>query len=193
VDEASQPYGTIYILHGDDEFAIQRAIKDILSSPETKLSAENVIQLDGKTATLDEIYRSAYSLPFFAARTAVIVINPLAKIQSDAAKEKFISLLEGLPVSSLLILIIEDDSEGYGEKARWRVMGRNAWFREWAEKGRHGVAYKTCQLPTQNEMAGWIRRETEFKTERSLPPLLLNWHTAWGTIRWLPAARSVNC
>jgi DNA polymerase-3 subunit delta len=157
------PHGTLYLLHGDDSLAIHRAVMELIAQEGVSQedAGTNVTWLDGSNATVDEMYGAAYTLPFFTGKTMVVITNPTVKILSKEPQEKFIRLLEGLPETTLLILVIEDKYEPYGKKKGWQKLGEKSWLGKWAKAARPGYAYKIYKLPELSAMPEVIRREAE--------------------------------
>lgn len=146
----------VYVLHGDDTFAIRRALEAMEAKMGDASIAElNLSRLDGREARVDDIRSAANAMPFLAERRMVVVSHPLAKLAGEAAREQFRALLDGLPDSTALVLVIEDGIE----RGDWRTLKRDHWLRRWME-GAGGRAYlQTCQLPSLQRMTEWVRRE----------------------------------
>lgn len=168
--EAGAAHGTLYILHGDDSLAIHRMVKELTAQEgvDRDTAHTNITWLDG-AASVGEMYTAAYTLPFFTTKTRVVITDPTVKIQSKENQEKFLGLLEGLPETTLLILIIEDEYESYGAKRGWQKMSASSWLGKWAAKARPGCAYKVFKLPELSAMPDFIRREAEKQGGRITP------------------------
>lgn len=169
--ESKATHGTLYLLHGDDSLAIHRAVKELTvqDNVDEATARINVTWLDGTSASVDQMHTAAYTLPFFTGTTRVVITNPIAKIQSRENQEKFIRLLEGLPETTLLILVIEDEYESYGSKRGWQKMSASSWLGKWAAKARPGCAYKVYKLPEQSAMPEIICKEAERQGGRIAP------------------------
>jgi DNA polymerase-3 subunit delta len=161
--EQRTSHGTLYILHGDDALAIHRAVKELIAQDgvDVDTAHNNITWLDGHDAGVNEIYNAAYTLPFFTTKTRVVVTDPLIKIQTKDSQEKFLRMLEGLPESTLLVMVIEDVYESYGKNKGWQKLSGNSWLGKWAGTARAGCAYKIYKLPNQKKMPEIIRTETE--------------------------------
>jgi DNA polymerase-3 subunit delta len=152
----------VYIFHGDDSFAIQRHIETMLRQlGEPSLAALNVTRLDGRQASQDALYETANAMPFLAERRIVIFTYPFARIQSDAARKRFLAFLNGLPPSTALLLVVEDQLEGRGRNKDWRSLPNKPthWIRRWLDDAGRRAFYQLCQLPSPHEMPEWIRKE----------------------------------
>lgn len=164
--EPKVAHGTIYILHGDDALAIHRAVKELIAgdgqdSEKAQSEHINVTWLDGNSATVDQMYTAAYTLPFFTGKTRVVITDPIARIQSQEKQDKFIRLLDKLPDTTLLILVVEDEPEGYGKNTVWRKLGNSSWLMKWINKGQPGCGYRNYKLPEQGAMPNHIIKEAE--------------------------------
>ena len=97
----------VYVLHGDDTFAIRRALEAMEAKMGDASIAElNLSRLDGREARVDDIRSAANAMPFLAERRMVVVSHPLAKLAGETAREQFRALLDGLPDSTALVLVI---------------------------------------------------------------------------------------
>lgn len=115
----------------------------------------NITRLDGRQAGIDELYSAANSMPFMAERRLVILTHPFARLNSDSARKKFMELLDGLPSSTALVLVIED----LIDRRDWKTLHKNHWLRRWMSGAGSRALYQLCQLPALNRMPEWIREE----------------------------------
>jgi len=150
---------SLYILHGDDTFAIQRHLDGMLSKMGDPGIAEmNLSRLDGRDAGEDAIYGAVNAMPFLAERRMVVLTNPFARLKAEPARVRFRAMLDNLPESTALVLVIEDSVD----RGDWESLGKNHWLRRWMD-GADGQRYhyQLCQLPPPARMADWIRQETK--------------------------------
>src|SRR5512147_2836430 len=98
---ASEP--VVYLLHGDDEYAISRFVTGLEASlGDAATASMNITRLDGRTFNLDNLYAVTSALPFLAARRLVILTHPSERLKSSpAAQQKFLSQLEKVPPTTL--------------------------------------------------------------------------------------------
>jgi len=98
---------TVYLLHGNDEFAIRSFLEEQLKPKmgDSSESAMDITTLDGSSSKIDGIKSEALSMPFLSKRRMVVVTNPLVLAKSKSNQEKFIDLLESIPPTTALILI----------------------------------------------------------------------------------------
>ena len=160
--EASKP--SLYLLRGDD----QSKINEILAGFQTGLGDPsmadlNTIRLNGESLNFEALQADALTMPFLADRRLVIVENArslLAKAGKDAS-EKYLDLFATLPVSSALVLVVDDQvSKRRGER-NWENHKSYAWVTKWIEEnGKKGIIID-CLLPVDEDMPAWIMRKAK--------------------------------
>ena len=177
------PEARVIICHGDDEIAIAQYIRtleaEIRSDP---MGDVNLTCLDVKTAGDNEVATAIMSAPFFAARRLVVLENPLPVLRgrgggdedeaenslrepepagSPEKKQKLITLLEGVPETTLLVLIIEDQ-QAWDKKSKsmeWTVLKPSHYLVKWANAQNGGALLQPYLLPKAQEMPGWLAKE----------------------------------
>jgi DNA polymerase III subunit delta len=144
----------VYLLHGDDDFAIARFVSELeakLGDP--SLAAMNVTRLDGRTFNPEELLSIAATLPFLARRRIVILENPLSRLATDEAREKFLNTLEGLPPSTALVLVenrpLTDERD--------RRKGKLHWLERWAASAGERVYIRPFMQPKGAALVQWIQ------------------------------------
>jgi len=160
--EASKP--SLYLLRGDD----QSKINEILAGFQTGLGDPsmadlNTIQLNGESLNFEALQADALTMPFLTDRRLVIVENArslLAKAGKDVS-EKYLDLFATLPVSSALVLVVDDQvSKRRGER-NWENHKSYAWVTKWIEEnGKKGIIID-CLLPVDEDMPAWIMRKAK--------------------------------
>jgi DNA polymerase-3 subunit delta len=144
----------VYILHGDDEYAIA----GFIASMETKmgdpsLAAMNTTRMEGSAYSLENLAATVCAMPFLAERRLVILADPLGGMKSTAVREKFTSILEKVPPSTALVLVIQHPLVSEQEKRR----GVQHWLQKWASD-QAGCAYeREFLLPRGEQMIRWIQ------------------------------------
>jgi DNA polymerase-3 subunit delta len=149
------PDPIIYILNGDDEFAINGFVAKLQAGLGDPTMADmNTARLDGRATTLDQLVNAISVMPFLAPRRLVIVTSPLAlaKARSEPAKQKFLDVLGRVPDSTMLVLIETDPLTD----ERDRKKGKVHWLEAWAHAAGGRVALKPFALPRGPAMAQWI-------------------------------------
>lgn len=146
----------VYVFHGDDPFAIRRQVDAMVKQMgDPALADLNITRLDGKQASDDDIRSAANAMPFLTERRLVILTHPFAKLTSDATRKRFAALLDGLPPSTALVLVLDDTYE----RRDWKTLHGAHWLRRWMNAAGPRAMYKLCQLPAMNRMPEWIREE----------------------------------
>ena len=162
--QADKP--VVYIVHGDDPLAIKRFLHGIIEKMGDPSIAEmNTTRLDGRQASEDDIRSAANSMPFLTDRRLVILTNPTARLSSDKGRKSFTALLDGLPDSTALVLVVEDTLE----RGKWKTLHDSHLLRRWVEKaGKRGL-YHACQLPALGAMSRWVQEEARRQKGQFLP------------------------
>lgn len=146
----------IYLVNGDDEFAIAGFIADLLSRlGDPGLAAMNTTRLDGRAINPDELLGVAAQMPFLAPRRIVILEHPLARLATPEAQQKFLGIMAKIPPSTALLLV---EYRLLTEKKE-RKEGKIHWLEKWAlgEPGR--VKLYTYTVP--KDITGWILKQAE--------------------------------
>jgi DNA polymerase III subunit delta len=168
---------TVYLLHGNDEFSIKRAIGELQAKIQFEAGGwadMNSITLDGRTCTLDELRSATFVMPFLASRRLVILNEPISrfrridrddentqettrvKIAPVGKKERdgFLVLLESLPASTALVLAefsLLDDTQ-----LSQRVK-KDHWLISWAKSHPDQVYHRAFSLPQGAALVRWIQ------------------------------------
>lgn len=147
---------TVYIVHGDDPLSIKRFIDSMVEKMgDPSIADLNITRLDGRNSSEDDLRSSANAMPFMAERRLVIVTHPLARLTTDAARKRYRAMLDSLPDTTALVLVIEDSME----RGKWKSLIETHWLRKWATQAGERAFLKECRLPPVNRMADWIREE----------------------------------
>lgn len=134
----------IYLLSGDDEFAIARFVAELESKVgDPGTAAMNITRLDGRTFNPEELLSVAATMPFLARRRLVILTNPLARLNNPAQQERFLAALDQVPASTGLALIeyrlLSTQRKGGERKLHW--------LEEWAAQHEGRVFRREFVLP----------------------------------------------
>jgi DNA polymerase III subunit delta len=153
----------LIILHGDDTFAMERTVNDLRGrvSDDPAMADLNTTNLDGRQASEEDIRTATGSLPFLADRRLVVLIHPFAKLASDDGRSRFVKMLEGLPDTTGLVLVVDDHWAYHGGERDWEVLKRDSWLMKWVGQKKQPVQVRDFLLPTLAEMPAWIRKEAE--------------------------------
>jgi DNA polymerase III subunit delta len=152
----------IYILHGDDDYKMEHIVQKLCAGVGSGDQASlNITHLDGKQASLEDISTAAATLSFFdSGRRLVILSNPLAKFNKDKkSQERFCSLMDSLPPTTCLVLLILDGKE----RGDWQLMPekKKNWLREWLVKAKGRAKFEACLQPRLGDMPGLIVRQAK--------------------------------
>jgi len=142
----------IFILYGNDEFAITRKLKDFesdFSDPTT--AGMNTAHLEGRSIAEDELNNAVNAMPFLASKRLVILSNPSAKYNNPAIRKKFGEFLNNAPPTAKLVLC---------ELIEPKEVAKH-WLIKWAEKNTSTVKTQAFMLPKQRDMPGWIINEAK--------------------------------
>lgn len=154
----------VYVLRGDDRQAIKAHLSTFYASlGNADLAEMNITRLDGKTTSINDLQSAALSLPFLAERRLVIVedaLLPYAGRGKQGVRTQLLELLDGLPASTALVLMV-DDHQKYSSRAgsNWETLNSGHWFTQWAKTAGSRVMIIDCALPSEGNMPGWISKK----------------------------------
>jgi DNA polymerase III subunit delta len=144
------PHPVIYLLNGEDEFAIAQYLAKIQAElGDASLLAMNLTRLDGRTYNLSDLRLAARSMPFLSNRRLVILDHPTARLSSPESQKDFKAALEETPPSTLLVLV---EYKPLTEKNK-----KQHWLEEWAFGAGEYVHIKRFDQPKVEEMPRWIQ------------------------------------
>ncbi len=165
----------IYLLNGDDEFAIAEYLDEIVGKMGDPALAElNTARLDGRTYNLDDLPQVTNAVPFLTRRRLVILTSPTAQLPSPetkknktiqeeatakkrlAAQEKFTNQLDKIPETTALILV-----ENQVLSVKKKEKDKDHWLDAWAKQRPQRVLVKLFLLPRGPEMARWIQTKAK--------------------------------
>jgi DNA polymerase-3 subunit delta len=161
----------VYLLHGDDEFGMRQFVNEMeahLSDDPTTRSM-NLVELDGRTANEEDIHSATYALPFLTERRIVVLEHPLERLGGSEARARFEAMLEHLPDSTALVLLLIDEFKNGGRDKGWQQQNRHAWLFTWCQKAGPRALYCTFKLPSFGEMANWIVKQAEAQGGKITP------------------------
>jgi DNA polymerase-3 subunit delta len=148
----------VYVLHGDDEFAIAQFISEMeakLGDP--SLADLNVTRLDGRTLDPEELLSIASAIPFLVTRRIVVLTQPLARLNSEAARQKFLETLEKIPASTALLVVVNH----LLTEERRRSNQKPHWLEQWAVERPEHVFLRAFSLPKGPGMSRWIQKQAK--------------------------------
>ncbi len=143
----SKPSPRVYLLHGNDEFAIQSFLKTQLipKMGSSTDSAMDITTLDGKIERLEAVKGEAMTIPFLSKRRMLILESPL--VLAKKSRDKFKEFLNLVPETTALILI--EDVLSAPKKG-------THWLLDWVQQNPDLGWSKQFSLPTGPAMTRWI-------------------------------------
>lgn len=143
---------TIFLLYGNDEFAITRKLKDFDTEFSDPTTADmNTTRLEARTMTENDLNNAVNAMPFLAPKRLVFLNSPSGKFSNPAARKKFLDFLEKAP-DTAKVVICESIEPKEAEKH---------WLVKWAEKNKTLAKTQAFFLPKQRDMPGWIINEAK--------------------------------
>jgi len=148
-----RPVPVVYILHGDDEFAITQFMNSFQAKLEDSgMAVMNINHLDSNIHSFEEVQSAVSVVPFLAERRIVFLKNPLSGLNNSKAQRRFLNLLENTPASTAFVLV--EYKPLTSEKYKRR--GTFHWLEAWAESNRERAFIKEFPIPKGGQMIRWI-------------------------------------
>jgi DNA polymerase-3 subunit delta len=139
----------VYIFHGEDGLAIQKAIAKIKSQMGDPALAEmNTTRLDGRTCTFEELDTAVHTIPFMIKRRLVILTHPLARLAITTDREKFIHLLDSIEPFAALVLVVDHMLT----EQRDQKIGNLHWLERWGMEQKTRAFLQVFPQPKDAEM-----------------------------------------
>jgi DNA polymerase-3 subunit delta len=146
----------IYILDGDDEYAINESIVKISSRlGDANIAEMNTTRLDGRFFTLSQLKDAVATVPFLASKRLVILSHPTSRLKDKPEQEEFISYLSAEKPTSKLVLVEYD----FLTSDRERKDSRLNWLEKWATSSKQAkrVFIRHHPQPSGGLMVKWIQ------------------------------------
>jgi len=160
----------IYILRGDDREGVETRIKKFKASLGEKDMAEmNTTRLEGKSTRLNDLRTATLAIPFLTDRRMVILEDALQPFSGAAKKQErqdFLALLDSLPRTTALVLVVPDTQRYRNKEMRWDKLGGSHWLIQWAVGAGSKAIIVDCLLPSEKQMHGWIQKKVNEKNGR---------------------------
>lgn len=153
---ADTPAPCVYLVYGDDRLVLQAFEAELVKKMgDPGLAELNITRLDGRTAALEDLQNAVLALPFLADRRLVILRSPsLAGREQDSRNARFLALLDSVPETTRLVLLVEDTWSG--KDWDWEKLKSSHWLLKWARKAGPRVYIKEARLPAPASMPKWI-------------------------------------
>lgn len=154
---AAKSRPVVYILHGDDEHGMGRFVDQLTAlMGDPGLAELNITRLDGRRCTEDELRTAATALPFLTERRLVLVEHPLARVSAAEEQKRFLQFLAGLPESTALVLMVNDQLQRKKGRVEWEVLSSDHWLVKWCQAAGDRARVWSFALPQTQEMPNWI-------------------------------------
>jgi len=154
----------IHLLRGDDAYSISQHIKKIAASLGADFDPSmNLMRLDGKSASLEEIQNAVSTLPFFGSSRLVIIDSAANKIDK-IRQEKYAAILASVPPTTHLILVAEDHQKWKKDGNNWSRIWETLTPTHWLVKALSGLPTAEIidlVLPDEKTMGAWIAAEAK--------------------------------
>ena len=151
----------IFILYGNDEFAITRNLKEFESDfTDPTTAGMNTAHFESRSMSDEEFNNALNAMPFLAPKRLVILYNPSTKYNNPPTRKKFEEYISKAPDSVKLVIHELIDSKEVTKH----------WLLKWAEKNPALVKTQAFMLPKQRDMPGWIITEVKKQEGRIEPP-----------------------
>jgi DNA polymerase III subunit delta len=167
------------------------------------LAELNLARLDGRVVSDNDIRTAVLSMPFLTERRLVVMSNPLAKISPKSARskdgsedepgepsapdpesgkrgsaakgprERFLALLDTIPPTTALVLVIDDTMVRRKGQWEWEVLTPTHWLSKWSDKAGGNAIVREFLLPRMEEMPGWIRKQVQAQGGQITPQAAL--------------------
>jgi DNA polymerase-3 subunit delta len=146
----------VYLLHGEDEYAIARFVSEMEKRVGDPASAAlNVTRLEGNDYNLNELLSVASVMPFLADRRLVVLVEQLKRLSGSVARDRFRDQLSKIPDTTALVIVeyhtltIEKD----------RRKDRIHWLEKWASEQGERVYLRNFPLPRGDMMVRRIQEQ----------------------------------
>jgi DNA polymerase III delta subunit len=141
----------LVLLHGDDAFGLDLALRDFAASVDATERVEIVPDRTPDEAAIDRARLEAGTMSMFGTHLAVLRQPLKAAGRSTAAADRLVALVEGLPDGSALGLVEERPSRDIGKPP--------ALLKRLAEAVRaRGGRVEEHPAPRRGDLRGWITR-----------------------------------
>ena len=156
----------VYLLHGEDDYAIASMLREIQSGlGDPVLLDMNTARLDGRSNTFDQLVQAVNSLPFLAARRLVIFNHPTSIVRHPTHQKKLFDILSKMPSSTMLVMMEDEPLLPKDKKKDPRH-----WLDKWASEAGPAVMVKLLNLPVGPQLNQWIIARVKDEGGQITPP-----------------------
>ena len=145
----------VYLLHGEDEFAISECISGLMEKLGDKTMAEmNTTRLEGRSCSLEELVGAVSAMPFLVSRRLVILTHPLAYSKPPEVQKRFKEILNKVPDTAALVLVEEHVLTSERDKERNQLH----WLEKWAVEAKGHAFLRAFPIPAGANLISWIQK-----------------------------------
>jgi DNA polymerase III subunit delta len=146
----------VYLLYGDDEFAISEFIAKLFEKLGDKTMAEmNTTRLDGRSCSLEELVGAVSAMAFLVSRRLVILTHPLEYGKSPELQKRFKEILNKVPTTTALVLVEDHLLTKEKDKAKGH------WLEKWAQESGGRALIRAFSVPTGVDLTRWIQKQAK--------------------------------
>jgi DNA polymerase-3 subunit delta len=135
---------SVYLLHGNDEYAIRSFLEERLKPKMGDETTMDITTVDGRSKTIEGITTEIQTVPFLTERRMVVVHNVKAMTKGKTNQEKFLALLDSVPFTTALVLV-EDE-----------LLEDKHFLIKWIKKNPDRSWKQVFSLPKGPAMTQWI-------------------------------------
>lgn len=141
----------VYLLHGEDEFAISEIISGLMEKLGEKTFAEmNTKRMDGRSSSLEELVGAVSPMPFLVDRRLVILTHPLAYSKPPEVQKRFKEILNKVPDTTALVLV--EDHVLSAERNQLH------WLEKWVVEAEGRAFMRPFPIPSGSNLTSWIQK-----------------------------------
>ena len=188
MNQPAQKIPQVSILHGDDDFAMEKEVKRIQATLGLTVSvSDSSIQIfDGRPFNDPQVERAAHTPDLFNPIRLFILKDPVfphpkkkkgaeqvvpEDVENEDIKssEKFIHMLDGLDENTKFVIVVADEFKGSKDKGKWVKLNPGNWLSRWTMKSKGKAAIFTFKLPDMKEINAWIQAEVDHQEGKINP------------------------
>jgi DNA polymerase-3 subunit delta len=182
----SDPKPTIYLLHGDDHFGIIGFIDGMIAKMGDPVAAQmNISRLQVGVDAEGDIKSTCLAIPFLTERRLVVLTGfeetlrkvdteegrgAEAKSRRDSRRKDTLGFLTGIPQSTALVLVVEDEWSREKGEWKWKALPVDHWLMTWVQNKHTSAYYRLFALPRGRDMAAWVSNQAR-KMDGLITPL----------------------
>jgi DNA polymerase-3 subunit delta len=136
----------VLLFCGEDDFGIAqqlRGLEEGFGSSSERIF--NVISLDGRAISLEDLKGALYSFPMFATSRLVVLSQATSHFQNPPNRKQFLDIIAGVPESTTLVMIEPQKFAG------------DHWLIKWFKENEKPDAIFNFALKKSTEMSEWIQ------------------------------------